>query len=83
MSRNACVRKVRTHLRKQRTVVGNSHLEQSKRCEQRRQCRKARAPSGVVTWKHVVETAKSLPVCKTVPDIILMRGESLESCGNI
>ena len=46
-------------------VAGNARIGKPKRCEQKRRCRKARVPSGIVLSKDRNATAKSLPESKT------------------
>lgn len=50
---------------RQTWVAGNARIGKPKRCEQKRRCRKARVPSGIVLLKNRNATAKSLLESKT------------------
>ena len=64
-------RKVRTQSPLRWTkVAGNARIGKPKRCEQKRQCRKARIPSGIVLSRGRNATAKSLPLSKTRAQIL-------------
>jgi len=61
-------------------VAGNTRIGKPKRCEQKRRCRKARVPSGIVLSKDRNATAKSLPGSKTRAS---QEELSLEPNGNV